>query len=348
MADEEIVADCQRNFGPDIGVHARFRISGEVGRSTALFGPSGCGKSTSLRLLAGLERPDRGVIRGGGEVWSDVAAKVHVPVWGRQVGLLAQDPALFPHLSVAENVGYGLRLFEAIERRRRVSEMLDLVGLSGLGQARPTQLSGGQAQRVALARALVRLPRWMLLDEPFSALDEALRVDLRRDLRNLLRARGQACVWVTHDRGELETLADDLVLMLDGRVLQVGPVSEVLAGPISCEAAGALGFENIHALEKLGPGAWQEGARGDAKYLAFRAENAVLRERNTGGERLDFAFSGFVQSVQGEGAVMRVKVASASVMLEAVLSRQYFDAGWVRVGQELELGVAVECCRFLH
>jgi hypothetical protein len=100
-------------------------------------------------------------------------------------------------------------------------------------------------------------------------------------------------------------------------------------------------------LEKLGFGAWREGGCGDAKYLAFRAENVVLRKRNAGGESRDVAFSGFVQSVQGEGAVVRVKVASAGLLLEAVLSRQYFEAGWVRVGQELELGVAVECCRFL-
>jgi ABC-type sulfate/molybdate transport systems ATPase subunit len=347
MAQEEIIADAWRDFSQETQIHASFRVSGEPGRAMVLFGPSGCGKSTSLRLLAGLERVDRGSIRAGDVLWADAQRGESLPVRARQVGFLTQDAALFPHLNVAENVAYGLRQITLSERRRRVHEMLDLVGLAGLHDMRPQQLSGGEAQRVALARTLVRRPRWIFLDEPLSGLDGTIRASLRRDLRNLLRAWEIPSVWVTHDRGELDEVADDMVVMQAGRVLQAGLVRTVMANPASLSAARALGFENRHALMALGGGAWQKEA-GDATHLAFRAEDAMLRARDGADAGQSFLFPGVFQSHQREGHVVRVRVQSGGTILEIVISCQYFEAVASRLGEDVEVSVPVHCCRFLR
>lgn len=345
MAREEIIVACRRTFSAAADIRADFTISGENGRGTALFGPSGCGKSTCLRLLAGLEAPDAGSIRHGETVWNDESQKIHVPVQQRAIGYLFQDHALFPHLSVAQNTGYGLRQIPASERNRRVNEVLDLVGLAGRAASRPHQLSGGQCQRVALARALVRRPRWILLDEPLSSLDEALRADVRRELKATLRAWQVPSILVTHDRRELEEMADDMILMDGGEILQSGPVAEVMASPVSLAAARVLGFDNIHLLAALPPGSWMEPAPGKT-HLVFRAEDAWVVAAGSPVGSADFAFPGIVQSALGEGPLIRIRV-DGGILLEAVISRQHVDSGVRAPGRTVEFRVPAARCRFL-
>jgi molybdate transport system ATP-binding protein len=212
-------------------------------RVTVLFGPSGCGKTTVLRCLAGLERPDEGEIRFGEERWFERAAGLSLPPQRRGIGFLFQDYALFPHLDVAGNVGFGLAGLARVEREHRVGAMLARLGLDGLAGRRPRELSGGQQQRVALARALVREPRLLLLDEPLAALDAVLRESLRDELRQLLVRAAIPSLVVTHDRNEALVLGDDLVVMSGGQVLQAGPVLELFNRPASAEVACIVGVE---------------------------------------------------------------------------------------------------------
>lgn len=223
-------------YGP-IAAVTEANLSVADGEVVALLGPSGCGKSTLLRAVAGLERPAAGTIRWDGVDLADVA------VHRRGFGLVFQDGQLFPHKDVAANVAFGLRMHhvDRPERAKRVDELLAMVGLAGYGQRRVTQLSGGEQQRVALARALAPRPRLLLLDEPLSALDRALREQLAVDLAALLRATGTTALVVTHDHDEAFTLADRVALMQAGRIRQVGPPDEVWRRPVDDVVAGFLG-----------------------------------------------------------------------------------------------------------
>ncbi|HEY3082497.1 MAG TPA: ABC transporter ATP-binding protein [Chloroflexota bacterium] len=210
-----------------------------------LFGPSGSGKSLTLAAIAGLLRPDAGRIALGGETLFDRARGVDLPPERRRVGYVPQGYALFPHLSVAENVTYGLRGLPRAEVGRRLDEVLALLGLKGLADRRPRQVSGGQQQRVALARALVVRPRLLLLDEPFAALDAEIRRLLRAELVELQRRLGIAVVFVTHDLGEAHALGEQVALYDRGEVLQVGRIGEVFARPLSLRAAELTGTRNV-------------------------------------------------------------------------------------------------------
>lgn len=216
-----------KRFGEVLAVDA-VDLDVSHGELVALLGPSGCGKTTTLRLLAGLERPDRGTIAVGGEA---VAGPDRwVPPERRHIGLVFQDYALFPNLSVARNVGYGLER-GARRSSARIAEMLELVGLAEVAGRRPDELSGGQRQRVALARALAPEPSVVLLDEPFSNLDAALRARVRADVREILRRAGASAIIVTHDQEEALSVADRVAVMDRGRIAQVGEPPHVYADP---------------------------------------------------------------------------------------------------------------------
>jgi iron(III) transport system ATP-binding protein len=208
------------------------------GEFLALLGPSGCGKTTALRLIAGFERPDAGTIAiGGGDV---CAGERWVPPEARRVGMVFQDYALFPHLSVARNVAFGLPR-NVRDRDARVASALATVGLAGLGERSPEQLSGGQQQRVALARALAPEPEVILLDEPFSNLDADLRAAVREEVRQILREAGATAVLVTHDQEEALSIADRVAVMLDGRIVQAGPPEELYHRPATRAIADFIG-----------------------------------------------------------------------------------------------------------
>jgi iron(III) transport system ATP-binding protein len=217
------------------------RLQVPSGKVVALLGPSGCGKTTLLRCIAGLERPDAGEVRLAGRRLC--AAGEFVPPERRRIGMVFQDGALFPHLSVAGNVAYGLRR----EQRQggRVEEALALVDLAGFGERAPASLSGGQQQRVALARALVTQPTALLLDEPFSNLDTLLRVQIRAEVQRLLADLGVTAVFVTHDQEEAFVVGDEVAVMLGGRIVQQTTPAELYRAPASRAVAGFLGDANL-------------------------------------------------------------------------------------------------------
>ncbi|MEM7032636.1 MAG: ABC transporter ATP-binding protein [Chloroflexota bacterium] len=210
---------------------------------TVLLGRSGCGKTTTLRIVAGLEKPDSGDVWigeqqvSGGQVWMSATQ--------RQIGMVFQDYALFPHLTVAKNIGFGIPNQSSADRNNRIAALLDLVGLTGMEERYPHQLSGGQQQRVALARALAPSPDVILLDEPFSNLDASLRQTMREEVRNILHEAQVTTIFVTHDQEEALRLADELVIMDGGRVLQNGVPEDIYRYPTSLKVAQFLAKVNV-------------------------------------------------------------------------------------------------------
>jgi len=227
-----------RTFGEETAVDA-LSLSVREGELLTLLGPSGCGKTTTLRLIEGLDRPTTGSITIAGEVVADDHA-FRAPE-ERDVGLVFQDFALFPHLTVEENVAFGLREWDAAAREGRVDDLVDLVGLEAHREKMPSQLSGGQQQRVALARSLAPEPDLLLLDEPFSNLDVRLRVEMREEVRRILKAAGVTTVSVTHDQEEALSISDRVAIMNDGRIEQVGKPEVVFENPESRFVASFLG-----------------------------------------------------------------------------------------------------------
>ena len=227
---------------------------------TVLFGPSGCGKTTVLRCLAGLERPEEGAIRFGDQTWFDAASGAWLTPQQRDIGFVFQDYALFPHLSVADNIAYGLSALSASEREARVQEIADRFELAKNLRQPPRQLSGGQQQRVALARALAQRPHLMLLDEPFSALDTGLRASTRKSVARVLGAAGVTTILVTHDQEEALSFADQVAVMRNGRLPQVGEPRDVYLRPHDRMIAEFLG-EAIVMTAEIADG-WADCALG--------------------------------------------------------------------------------------
>jgi iron(III) transport system ATP-binding protein len=249
-----------------------------TGEFIALLGPSGCGKTTTLRLIAGFETPDSGVITMNGRM---IAGKgINIPVEERRIGMVFQDYALFPHVNVADNIGFGL---SRNGRGQRVNEMLDVIGLEGLEKRMPYALSGGQQQRVALARALAPQPQILLLDEPFSNLDAALRAQVRSEVHAIIKESGITTVFVTHDQEEALSLADKVAVIFDGRVEQVASPQEIYTRPASRAIATFIGEANLlpgeasgdTAATLLGDVPLAEPAQGPVE-LCLRPEALVL------------------------------------------------------------------------
>jgi iron(III) transport system ATP-binding protein len=230
------VRDVAMSYG-DRAVLRSVDLEFEPGSITAVLGPSGCGKTTLLRLIAGFLRPDGGEIRLDDTVLAN--GSTLVPPERRHIGIVAQEGALFPHLTVAENVGFGIR--RAPDRDERVHEWLERVGLLAHATSRPNALSGGQQQRVALARALAARPQVVLLDEPFSSLDTHLRERVRGEVVDVLKAAGVTTILVTHDRDEALSITDRVAVMFDGAIAQVGSPVELYNSPTSVEVAGFVG-----------------------------------------------------------------------------------------------------------
>jgi iron(III) transport system ATP-binding protein len=276
------VAGLSKAFG-DSSVLARLDLEVPVGSLTAVLGPSGCGKTTLLRLLGGFEHADAGSIRLGERVLCDAAT--HLAPEHRAMGFVPQEGALFPHLDVAANVGFGL---PRAQRRGRVEELLALVGLEGLQKRLPHQLSGGQQQRVALARALAPEPGLVLLDEPFDALDAGLRAQVRGEVREALRAAGATALLVTHDQEEALSLADTVAVMRGGRIVQAADPQTLYRDPVDAEVAVFVGeavllqgrLDGGHAETFLGrlPTRGADTADGDWATLMLRPEQILCRE----------------------------------------------------------------------
>ncbi len=251
------------------------------GEVLALLGPSGCGKTTTLRMIAGFEQPDSGTIAVDGNLFND--DKNFIRPEKRDIGVVFQDLALFPHLDVIGNVMFGLRHLDRSSAHKRAMEMIQMVGLGDLPHRKPEELSGGQQQRVAVARAMAPAPRLILLDEPFSGLDASLRQSTRQDIRELLQQRGMTAVLVTHDQEEALTFADRITVMRDGRLIQAGYPDEVYFQPRTAFVATFLGQTNLldvqangkTAQSALGPLPLNESAQGST-VVSIRPEHLEI------------------------------------------------------------------------
>jgi molybdate transport system ATP-binding protein len=329
-----LTARFTKRFPGGAVIHAELNRPADGHSVTVLFGPSGCGKTTVLRCLAGLETPGEGAIQFGEETWFDASRGIRLSPQQRGVGFVFQDFALFPHLSVAHNIGYGLRGLPASERAARVRETLDRFELRGLEARRPRELSGGQQQRVALARALAGRPRLLLLDEPLSALDAALREKLRAELRRLLAACGIPVFLVTHDRAEALALGDEIVALSGGRVLQTGPVLDVFNHPANADVAKLVGVETIQpgvltpasaglvsvavgraSLTALAPEFSQPHV-----FVCIRGEDVILQRDPGLGSSVRNRLAARVVELRNEGALMRVEL-DAGFPLFALVTR---------------------------
>ena len=295
------------------------------GEFFALLGPSGCGKTTLLRLLAGFETADEGRILLDGE---DIGA---VPPHRRPVNMMFQSYALFPHLTVEGNVGFGLRQEDVGRRERadRVAEMLALVKLQGFGKRRVGQLSGGQRQRVALARSLIKRPRLLLLDEPLAALDKKLRGETQFELMELQRRLGTSFVIVTHDQEEAMIVSDRIAVMREGRVAQAGPPAEIYEQPNSRWVADFIGEVTLIEGRLTEEGVMQStlgplrvpagGAIGDKRWLALRPEKLRLNAEKLSPDGHN-AVSGTVAEIgyRGDTSIYKVRLADRTLMKVAV------------------------------
>lgn len=267
-----VLAGITKHYGDQVAVDD-LSLTIQPGEFISLLGPSGCGKTTTLRMIAGFEQPDAGDIRISGR------AVRGVPPYGRDVNTVFQAYALFPHLSVAENVAYGLqqRRTPKSEVRERVSQALDLVQMRRFGDRKPTQLSGGQQQRIALARALVNRPAVLLLDEPLGALDRQLREEMQLELKLLQARLGITFVFVTHDQGEALSMSDRIAIMRAGRIEQLADADTVYARPASAYVAAFVGQQNFFR----GPVA-EAGAAVTSTHALVRAAAPMLTTTNLG------------------------------------------------------------------
>ncbi len=282
------------------------------GEFVALLGPSGCGKTTALRLVAGFERPDQGEVAIAGRTVAGPAG--FVPPERRRVGMVFQDYALFPHLDVLANVGFGL---PRAGRAQRAREALAFVGLADLADRHPAQLSGGQQQRVALARALAPEPELVLLDEPWNAIDPLLRAEMRAELAELLRAAGATVVLVTHDREEAFVLADRIAIMRDGRIVQAGRPEELYFGPSDRWTAEFVGPANVvRGTRRAGTVTTAFGDFPSAEADADGAVEVLLRPELVGLEPAAQDGDGEVveRTFLGHDVVYRVRLADGTTL----------------------------------
>jgi molybdate transport system ATP-binding protein len=352
---------CRFAGGPTVAARGAWPL--DEAPVTVLFGPSGSGKTTVLRALAGLERPDLGSIDFGGERWFEADRGIDLPPQRRGVGLLFQDYALFPHLSVAANLAFGLQRLGRGEREARVAELAGQFGLGQLLARRPAQLSGGQKQKVALARALAPRPRLLLLDEPLSALDAPTREALRGELRRLLEQAAVPAVVVTHDRVEALALGDRMAVLIDGVIRQAGPVHQVFSAPVDAEVAHVVGTENVFParLVRRAQGlvvVRTEGPRGaelvavdpggleEVAFACLRAEEVVLEPSVGHASSAQNRLAGRVASRRDEGALSRVTV-DCGASLVALVTRASADRLGLAPGLEVVAVVKAPAVRIV-
>ena len=337
------IENCGKTFAD--GTHALEPATLEIarGETLVLLGPSGCGKTTMLRIIAGLELPD-----AGGKVLFDGKDMTSVPIEKRNVGMVFQSYALFPNMSVADNIGYGLKIrgMPGGERAKRVAELVALTNITGLENRRIDQLSGGQRQRVALARAVAIRPGILLLDEPLTALDAALRDRLRGELNRLLRALGITAIYVTHDQAEAMELGDRVVVMRKGAIAQIGSPREIYFAPKSRFVAEFIGAANIiEASVENGqlvlPGGRQP-VGGDTNLAAavamVRPETIAIVDAGSA------PLSGTIDSVSFTGDRQRIVVSGASHRPLTVDAPNTITA---KAGERIGLAIAAEAVRLL-
>jgi molybdopterin-binding protein len=331
----ELTVDLDYPLPKGGGVQVSFSVPLDSPRIVVLFGPSGSGKSTLLHCLAGLLQPQRGEIRYGDRIWFDAARGISLPTQKRSVGLLFQDYPLFPHLTVRENIAYGLRRWSRTESDPAVRRWIDRFQLTGKEDRLPSSLSGGEQQRVALARALAPRPRLLLLDEPFSALDLRTRGLVRGEVRQWVEEERSVVLVVTHDIVDAMTLGEDLIILSEGTILQRGDPLDLFSRPATPEVAKIVGVENllpaqvILASEErvvLEVGKSRLIAVGDAPsggrcFASIRAEEVILERGEPMQSSARNRLPGFVQDLISVGAQVRV-VVDCGFSLTALVTRQ--------------------------
>ncbi len=320
------------------------------GSVVALLGASGSGKTTLLQLIAGLQEPDEGTLLIDGRDMREV------PAHARPVNMVFQSYALFPHLSVAGNIAYGLKArgTDRAERTRLVDWALELCRLEGLGGRRPEALSGGQRQRVALARCLVLKPAILLLDEPMAALDRSLRADVQRELLGIQRKLGATFILVTHDQDEAMALSDYLAVMDRGRIVQFGPPRHVYEYPANRFVATFLGTMNLfegtgdtdgELVLKEGPRVRLEPkarlATGASGLVGVRPEKLIVSREPTG---LDTEFEGLIEQLTyaGNFSQARIRVGDRRVLEATIVNREHGGAAALKIGERVHVGFAAE------
>ena len=338
------------------------------GEFITLLGSSGCGKTTTLRIIAGLEQPD------AGSVWLDGREVTGLEPNQRDVNTVFQNYALFPHMNVAENIGYGLKLKKVpkSEIRKKVSQMLELVQLEGYEKRKPSELSGGQKQRVAIARALVNNPKVLLLDEPLGALDLQLRRAMQIELKHLQKKLGITFIYITHDQEEAINMSDRIAVMKDGRIEQIGTPDEIYNHPKTSYVATFVGNANIlhgvaesiqeeNAIVKIGndkvivkletsqqdtedTGAKQHLTAGENVTLAVRSENILLQEAaaigDTGTE------NGDIVDISVAGGISDIHDTNSISGLQATVTEKNFAGGQLRVTLKLSDGTQLIASRY--
>jgi len=337
------IENCGKTFADGTRALAPATLDIARGETLVLLGPSGCGKTTMLRIIAGLEVPDE-----GGKVLFDGKDMTRIPIEKRNVGMVFQSYALFPNMSVAENIGYGLKIRGVAqeERAARVAELVRLTNISGLENRRIDQLSGGQRQRVALARAVAIRPGILLLDEPLTALDAALRDRLRGELNRLLRALGITAIYVTHDQSEAMELGDRIVVMSKGAIAQIGTPRDIYFTPRNRFVAEFIGAANIieASVENgclLLPGGRQPIASKINLALAVamvRPESIHLIDAGNA------ALAGTVDSVTFNGDRQRLVVSGVT---DRPLSIEVSNTVQAKPGERVGLSIAPEAIRLL-
>ena len=358
-----------QGFPSGFTIDASLDVDLPPGSILVLFGPSGAGKTTILRQIAGLEHPAAGTIRFDGEVWCDIKRLLWCPPQKRRIGLVFQNPTLFPHLTVRDNVRYGIRSASDAQRVRGgpgsatggqtgvrmgvgppsdpIAETERMLGIGDLGNRYPAALSGGEAQRVALARALAPDPRLLLLDEPFASLDAPARLRLRRDVRALLQTTSTPAILVTHDRAEALAMGDTVAVIIGGRVRQVGLVSDVFSRPGDAEIAASLGIEAVLPARVIGSsGGVIEVAVGDVTlhvaerepmaprtlvYACVRAEDVTLETRAAGQASTRNHLAAHVVSIASDGPIDRVTL-NCGFVLDALITRRSREELGLTVG----------------
>jgi molybdate transport system ATP-binding protein len=329
-----LTVDCRKTFPGRFTAAAQLTLPLDPPRVLILFGPSGSGKTTLLRCLAGLEWPEEGRIQFGSTTWFDASSNIRLSPQARRIGYMSQDYALFPTHTVCGNIEYGLSDLPMAARQERVRELIALLHLQGLEQAKPAQLSGGQQQRVALARAIARRPRLLLLDEPLSALDAPMRSRLSGELRSLLTQLQIPSVVVTHDWAEALTLGDVIAVMQGGSILQIGAPQEVFSRPVNAEVAQIVGIEtvvqgqvvandsglatvSVNGIALKGLGA---DVSGSAVYVCIRAEDVLLERAGSGVTSARNHLPGLVVQMLPQGPVVTITVDCGFPIL-AVITR---------------------------
>ena len=309
------LTNIQKHFAGGVAAVENFNLDVDRGEFVSFLGPSGCGKTTTLRMIAGFERPTSGTITVDGK---EISNK---PPNQRNVGMVFQSYALFPNMSVADNIGFGLKVRRRPKQdiAKRVAELLTMINLEGRGDRYPWQLSGGQQQRVALARALAIEPQVLLLDEPLSALDAKIRINLRKEIRAIQRQLGITTVYVTHDQEEALSLSDRVVVMSDGRIEQIGTPSQIYNFPATTFVASFVGTLNlvnagvvdastgrlsVDGQEILASNVGGAASQDGRVTLALRPEGISLGQGSESSNRLE----GNVADVNFLGSIVRIRV----------------------------------------